>query len=111
MLHVRNKTRGRSRHPASQLATSSCSGLRVKKVWPPICCSSRTTWPSKRPASPADVVSIDMRAAPRRGVRHNRLKRNLVVATRFDKLAVRYLATVRRVALAEWLCRPISNSL
>ena len=33
----------------------------------------------------------------------NRLKRNRAVATRFDKLAVRYLATVRVAALAEWL--------
>ena len=32
----------------------------------------------------------------------NRLKRNRAVATR-DKLAVRYLATVRIAALAEWL--------
>ena len=33
----------------------------------------------------------------------NRLKRNRAVATRFDKLAVRYEATVRIAALAEWL--------
>jgi transposase len=33
----------------------------------------------------------------------NRLKRNRAVATRFDNLAVRYLATVRIAALAEWL--------
>lgn len=33
----------------------------------------------------------------------NRLKHNRAVATRFDKLAVRYLATVRIAALAEWL--------
>ena len=33
----------------------------------------------------------------------NRLKRNRAVATRFDKLAVRYLATVRISTLAEWL--------
>ncbi len=33
----------------------------------------------------------------------NRLKRNRAVATRYDKLAVRYQATVRVAALAEWL--------
>jgi transposase len=33
----------------------------------------------------------------------NRLKRNRAVATRFDKLAVRYLTTVRIAALDEWL--------
>jgi hypothetical protein len=35
----------------------------------------------------------------------NRLKRNRAVATRFDRLAVRYLATVRVAPghLAEWL--------
>jgi hypothetical protein len=34
----------------------------------------------------------------------NRLKRNRAVAARFDKLAVRYLATGRIGAIAEWLC-------
>ena len=33
----------------------------------------------------------------------NRRKQFRAVATRFDKLAVRYLATVRIAALAEWL--------
>ena len=33
----------------------------------------------------------------------NRLKRNRAVATRYDKLAVRYQATVRIAAIAEWL--------
>jgi transposase len=33
----------------------------------------------------------------------NRLKRNRAMATRYDKLAVRYLATVRIAVLAEWL--------
>ena len=32
-----------------------------------------------------------------------RLKRNRAVATRLDKFAVRYLATVRVAAIAEWL--------
>ena len=39
----------------------------------------------------------------------NRLKRNRAVATRFDKLAVRYLATVRIAALAEWLVDLLSK--
>ena len=33
----------------------------------------------------------------------NRLKRNRAVATRYDKLAVRYLAAVRIATLTEWL--------
>jgi transposase len=33
----------------------------------------------------------------------NRLKRNRAVATRFDKLAVRYQATVQIAAINEWL--------
>ena len=33
----------------------------------------------------------------------NRLKRNRAVATRFDKLAVRYEATVQVAAINEWL--------
>jgi transposase len=34
----------------------------------------------------------------------NRLKRNRAVATRYDKLAVRYEATVHIAAINEWLC-------
>jgi transposase len=33
----------------------------------------------------------------------NRLKRNRAVATRFDKLAVRYEATIHIAAITEWL--------
>jgi transposase len=33
----------------------------------------------------------------------NRLKRNRAVATRYDKLAVRYAATIQVAMLAEWL--------
>jgi transposase len=35
----------------------------------------------------------------------NRLKRNRAVATRYDKLQVRYQATVTIAAINEWLCR------
>ena len=36
-------------------------------------------------------------------VRIGRLKRNRAVATRYDKLAVRYLATLHIAAINEWL--------
>ena len=38
----------------------------------------------------------------------NRLKRNRAVATRYDKLAVRYEATLHIAAIAEWL-RPLTS--
>ena len=31
---------GRRRQPASRLASSSCSGLQVRNLWPPTCCGS-----------------------------------------------------------------------
>jgi transposase len=37
----------------------------------------------------------------------NRLKRNRAVATRYDKLAVRYEATVHIAAINEWLPRDL----
>jgi transposase len=36
-----------------------------------------------------------------------RLKRNRAVATRYDKLAIRYHATVHIAAINEWLPRPL----
>jgi transposase len=38
----------------------------------------------------------------------NRLKRNRAVATRYDKLAVRYQATIGVAAISEWL-RPAAH--
>ena len=38
----------------------------------------------------------------------DRLKRNRAVATRYDKVAVRYAATVHVAAIGEWL-RPLTS--
>jgi transposase len=56
-----------------------------------------------RRRSPARIRPRGLQTTPRCGVRHQPARANRAVATRYDKLAVRYQATVRIAAINQWL--------